>query len=99
VSAGSPGSDVPRKPGWLDELATAGRENLDPDHASQHDRKEDARAAEEVQLLVDLGLDQSKDVVDLGAGTLSSLWLAGAVSPGRMFFGPPPTIGTNVRVR
>lgn len=66
----SQGSEVPRKPGWvLDELATAGRENLDPAHASQYDRKEDARAAEEVQLLVELGLDQTKDVVDLGAGT------------------------------
>lgn len=66
----SQGSEVPCKPGWvLDELATAGRENLDPVHASQYDHKEDARAAEEVQLLVDLGLDQTKDVVDLGAGT------------------------------
>lgn len=61
---------MPRKPGWvLDELATAGRENLDPVHASQCDRKEDARAAEEVQLLVEVGLDQTKDVVDLGGGT------------------------------
>ena len=66
----SQGSEVPRKPAWvLDELATAGRENLDPVHASQYDRKEDARAAEEVQLLVELGLDQTKDVVDLGTGT------------------------------
>ena len=66
----SQGSGVPRTPGWvLNELATAGRENLDPVHASQYDRKEDARAAEEVQLLVELGLDETKDVVDLGAGT------------------------------
>lgn len=65
-----PGGEVPCKPGWvLDELATAGRENLDPVHASQYDRKQDARAAEEVQLLVELGLDQTKHVVDLGAGT------------------------------
>lgn len=55
-----------RKPGWvLDELATAGRENLDPVHASQCDAKEGARAADEVQLLVQLGLDDTKDVVDL----------------------------------
>lgn len=66
----SQGSEVPRKPAWvLDELATAGRENLDPVHASHYDRKEDARAAEEVELLVELGLDRTKDVVDLGAGT------------------------------
>ena len=66
----SQGSEVPCKSGWvLDELATTGRENLDPVHASQYDRKEDARAAEEVQLLVDLASIRQRDVVDLGAGT------------------------------
>lgn len=65
-----PPSRDPSTPGWvLDELATAGRENLEPAHARQYDGKEDARAAEEVQLLADFGLDQTKDVVDLGAGT------------------------------
>jgi ubiquinone/menaquinone biosynthesis C-methylase UbiE len=57
-------------PDWvLDEIVTAGRENLDPVHASQYDSKEDARAADEVSLLVALGLDSTKDVVDIGAGT------------------------------
>ncbi len=60
----------PSGPGWmLDELATAGRENLDPVHASQYDSKEDARAVDEVELLVEWGLDASSLVVDLGAGT------------------------------
>lgn len=77
----SQGSEVRRKPGWvLDELATAGRENLDPAPASQDDRKEDARSAEEVQLLVELGLDQTKDVVDLGAGTGQFAVVAAVVS-------------------
>lgn len=53
----------------LDEISTAGRENLDPAHASRYDHKEDAQAATEVELLRSLGLDEDKDVVDLGAGT------------------------------
>jgi hypothetical protein len=37
------------RPGWLlDELAFAGRENLDPEHAARYDAKEDAGAREEV---------------------------------------------------
>lgn len=59
-------------PGWrLDEVANAGRENLDPDHVALYDEKADAGAgaAEEVELLVELGLDEASLVVDLGAGT------------------------------
>lgn len=57
-------------PGWmLDEVASAGRENLDAAHASGYDSKEDARASAEVELLVELGLDQQSVVVDIGAGT------------------------------
>ena len=57
-------------PGWmLDELATAGRENLDPGHVSQYDEKEDARSEDEVRLLEEHGLDCESVVVDLGAGT------------------------------
>jgi ubiquinone/menaquinone biosynthesis C-methylase UbiE len=60
----------PRLPGWmLDEVASAGRENLDPDHVSRYDAKEDAGATEEVTLLQRLGLLQDATVVDLGAGT------------------------------
>jgi hypothetical protein len=57
-------------PDWvIDELSTAGRENLDPVHAGRYDSKEDAGAAKEVDLLVSLGMDDGTDVVDLGAGT------------------------------
>lgn len=56
--------------GWvLDELRSAGRENLDVDHVAHYDEKEDASAGAEVALLVDLGLDRRSRVVDLGAGT------------------------------
>ena len=37
--------------GWLlDEIASAGRENLDKDHVSRYDSKEDASSDEEVLL-------------------------------------------------
>jgi SAM-dependent methyltransferase len=58
------------RPGWLlDEIASAGRENLDPVHVSRYDAKEDAGAADEVRLLQALGLDGESVVVDIGAGT------------------------------
>lgn len=58
------------RPAWLlDEVAGAGRENLDPGHVARYDDKEDAGAAAEVELLVGLGLDAGSTVVDLGAGT------------------------------
>lgn len=50
-------------------MASAGRENLDPDHVALYDEKSDAKAAEEVELLVGFGLDERSTVVDLGAGT------------------------------
>ena len=57
-------------PRWLlDELATAGRENLDPDHVARYDAKEDANAIGELALLFEHGLDERSEVVDLGAGT------------------------------
>ncbi len=56
--------------GWrLNEAASAGRENLDRDHVALYDKKSDAKAAQEVELLVGLGLDEPSTVVDLGAGT------------------------------
>jgi len=65
LSAGRPSS-----PGWLlDELSSAGRENVDVDHAAGYDAKEDADPAAEVALLVDLGLNGTSQVVDLGSGT------------------------------
>jgi ubiquinone/menaquinone biosynthesis C-methylase UbiE len=58
------------KSDWmLDEVATAGRENLDIDHASRYDAKEDASAVEELTLMKSLGLDERSEVVDIGAGT------------------------------
>lgn len=58
------------RPGWLlDEVASAGRENLDADHVARYDAKEDAGAADEVRLLTELGLSRGSVVVDIGAGT------------------------------
>jgi ubiquinone/menaquinone biosynthesis C-methylase UbiE len=54
---------------WLDEVASAGRENLDSEHASQYDAKEDAGAEAELTLLKHLGLNEQSQVVDMGAGT------------------------------
>lgn len=57
-------------PGWLpDEMAGAGRENLDAGHVARYDDKEDAAAADEVALLRGAGLTESSLVVDIGAGT------------------------------
>ena len=57
-------------PGWmLDEVASAGRENLDAGHVARYDGKEDAGAAAEVALLRGLGLTADSVVVDVGAGT------------------------------
>lgn len=64
-------TEQPRdSPGWLlNELAFAGRENLDADHVGRYDGKMDAHASSEVELLRSWGLDESSVVVDLGAGT------------------------------
>ena len=63
-------SDRRPSPGWvLDEMASAGRENLDAGHVSRYDAKEDAAAAAELVLLEGLGLDRQSQVVDIGAGT------------------------------
>ena len=57
-------------PAWfVDELDYAGRENLDSGHVARYDAKEDASAAAEVALLVELGLTRESLVVELGAGT------------------------------
>jgi SAM-dependent methyltransferase len=57
-------------PGWLlDEVASAGRENLDAEHVARYDAKEDAAAVAEVHLCRDLGLDDQSVVVELGVGT------------------------------
>jgi len=55
--------------GAVDELALAGRENLDPQHVSRYDAKEDAGAPAEMAMLAQLGIGAGPTVVDLGAGT------------------------------
>jgi len=57
-------------PAWrLDEVASAGRENLDAVHVALYDQKEDSGARAEVALMLRLGLDERSTVFDLGAGT------------------------------
>ncbi len=57
-------------PGWLlDEVASAGRENLDPEHVARYDDKEDAGAEEEIALCQALGIGPSSTVVEFGSGT------------------------------
>ncbi len=60
----------PDRASWvLDELAFAGRENLDADHVARYDQKEDADVAAEISALAAGGLNRDATVVDLGAGT------------------------------
>jgi ubiquinone/menaquinone biosynthesis C-methylase UbiE len=57
-------------PGWLrNEIASAGRENLDASHVGRYDAKEDAGAVDEIVLLRQLGLTRESVVIDIGAGT------------------------------
>jgi ubiquinone/menaquinone biosynthesis C-methylase UbiE len=57
-------------PGWmLDEVAGAGRENLDAEHVRRYDGKENAGAADEVALLRARGLGPDSVLIDIGAGT------------------------------
>ncbi|WP_250444158.1 hypothetical protein [Actinotalea sp. C106] len=66
----------------LNELASAGRENLDADHVARYDSKMDADADEEVATLRGVGLTEESVVVDIGAGTGQfTLAVAAALSP------------------
>jgi ubiquinone/menaquinone biosynthesis C-methylase UbiE len=59
-----------RTPAWFtDELAHAGRENLDPGHVARYDDKEDADGAAELALLERLGLGPASVLVEFGPGT------------------------------
>jgi len=53
----------------LEEVVTAGRENLDAGHVRRYDGKEDADATAEVELLRRWGLGPDSVLVDVGAGT------------------------------
>jgi ubiquinone/menaquinone biosynthesis C-methylase UbiE len=56
--------------GWrLDQVSSAGRENLDAVHVARYDGMEDAAAADEVALLAELGLSAQDVVIDIGTGT------------------------------
>jgi ubiquinone/menaquinone biosynthesis C-methylase UbiE len=64
----------------LDELATAGREHFDADHARRYDGKENAGAADELALLERLGVaGPGCCVVDIGTGTGQFAFAAAAV--------------------
>lgn len=63
---------------WLDERRWAGSEHLDPGYIAGYDRKAAYDPAEDVRLLIELGLNEASVVVDLGAGTGA---LALAVAP------------------
>lgn len=55
---------------WIpDELATAGRENLDAVHVARYDDKEDGNAVDDAAMLVALGIGPESTVIDVGAGT------------------------------
>ena len=57
-------------PSWLlDEVASAGRENLDPAHVARYDDKEDAGAEEEITACEALGIGPLSTVVEFGSGT------------------------------
>ncbi len=57
-------------PSWYpDELAHAGEEHLDAGYICGYDRKAGSDPAADIDLLEQLGLDSTRTVVDLGAGT------------------------------
>jgi ubiquinone/menaquinone biosynthesis C-methylase UbiE len=59
--------DTPR---WfMDEVAHAGREHLDPTYVPTYDQKAGTDPREDLVLLQHLNLNQSHTLVDLGAGT------------------------------
>ncbi|MGY1838209.1 MULTISPECIES: class I SAM-dependent methyltransferase [unclassified Modestobacter] len=65
-----PRTDNASQPGWrLDQVASAGRENLDAQHVARYDAIEDASPDREVALLQQWGLSPESVVVELGTGT------------------------------
>ena len=57
-------------PSWyLDELAHAGSEHLDPGYVPGYDHKAGADPADDLGALRDLGLNETHTLIDLGAGT------------------------------
>lgn len=60
---------MPQPDWYLDELAHAGPEHLDPAYIATYDRKAGTDPAIDVAALQALGLDERSLLVDLGAGT------------------------------
>lgn len=57
-------------PSWfLDELAHAGPEHLDPAYTLGYDRKAGTDPEDDLAVLRDLGLNETHTLIDLGAGT------------------------------
>ncbi len=56
-------------PWFVDEVAHAGRENLDESHVARYDVKMDADAEQEVRLLQEAGLTGRSRLVEFGPGT------------------------------
>ncbi|MBF9131196.1 class I SAM-dependent methyltransferase [Plantactinospora sp. S1510] len=54
---------------WLDELAHAGNEHLDPGYVAGYDRKAGHDPQADLDTLCRLGLDADSTLVDLGSGT------------------------------
>lgn len=78
--------------GWqINELASIGRENLDPEHVARYDDKADAGALQEVALLQSLGYGADSVVVDIGAGT-GQFALAAAETFGRVVAADPSSV-------
>lgn len=53
----------------LNEAQSAGKENLDVDHVSKYDQKEDASAEAELEFLKNHGLKDQSVIIDFGCGT------------------------------
>jgi cyclopropane fatty-acyl-phospholipid synthase-like methyltransferase len=60
---------IPVKSWILNEVQSAGKENLDADHVSKYDQKEDASAEAELELLKNHGLNDQSILIDFGCGT------------------------------
>ncbi len=54
---------------WLDEKTTAGAEHLDSAYVAGYDAKAQFDPSADIRALQELGLDESSNLVDLGAGT------------------------------
>jgi SAM-dependent methyltransferase len=54
---------------WIDEVAHAGAEHLDPDYVAGYDRKAGYDPADDIAALARHGLGRDATVLDLGAGT------------------------------